>query len=265
MRVPPLSPIHPSPPIRIKYQRELDKAIDRMQRSIVSELTKGYRENQPEVMVLYGMDASPAKILQGIMRSLTRQWQSEFDALAPKLSAYFATAVKDRCDRSLMADFRRAGLTVRFKMTAAMNDAYQAIISENVALIRSIPAQHLLGIESLVTQSVTAGRDLSVLSKGLQERYGVTKRRGANLALSQNNMATAALTRVRWLEMGVTQGIWRHSAGGKVPRPSHVAFSGSKYDVETGVVLDPKDGHILPGQLVNCRCVGVAVVSGYND
>lgn len=255
-RLPPINAIRPSAPIRIKYQKRLDTLIDEMQASIVAELSATYDENEPHALILYGQDASPAAMMTGAMKRLSRQWLKRFDELAPKMATHFATAVKDRCDKLLMADLRAGGMSVRFKLTAAMNDVLQSTISESVALIKSIPQQHLLGIESIVTRSVTAGRDLGALTTELRERYGVTKRRAANIALSQNNIATAMLTRARWLELGITEGIWLHSAGGKVPRPTHVAFSGQKYDVAKGVILDPKEGVVWPGTAISCRCSG---------
>lgn len=231
-----------------------------MQASIVAELSATYAENEPHALVLYGQDASPASMMTQAMKHLSRQWLKRFDELAPKMATHFATAIKDRCDKSLVADLRAGGMSVKFKLTAAMNDVLSSTISENVALIKSIPRQHLLGVESIVTQSVTAGRDLHSLTKGLIERHGVTKRRAAAIARDQSNKATAMLTRARWLELGIDRATWLHSAGGKVPRASHVAFSGQQYDVAKGVELDAKDGPTLPGVLINCRCVGKPVL-----
>jgi uncharacterized protein with gpF-like domain len=107
---------------------------------------------------------------------------------------------------------------------------------------------------------VQAGRDLGYLSKELQDRYGITKRRAALIARDQNNKATAVITRVRQQELGVTECVWLHSHGGKHPRPSHVAADNKKYDVSKGMFLDGK--WTWPGVEVNCRCVARAVIPG---
>jgi SPP1 gp7 family putative phage head morphogenesis protein len=259
-----LSPVRPSAAIRIRYERELDAAIDAMQADIVRTITGDYRENEPEVTI-FAKDASPAMTLRRSMARLRRKWLKRFDELAPKMAAHFAKAVTVRSEASLAADLRKAGFTVRFKMTAAMNDAYQAVIGENVNLIKSIPVQHLTQVETMVMQSVQTGRDIGGLAKGLRERLGVTKRRAAVIARDQNQKATATMTRARYLEMGITKSRWLHSAGGKVPRQSHVAFSGQIYDVAKGVVLDPKEGVVWPGSAIQCRCVAVGLIPGIDE
>lgn len=260
MRLPPIQPIRPSAAVREAYDNRLQAAVDQMQHAVVRDVSASYVETSPHALVLYGQDASPAKTIETAMRRVSRDWLKRFDALGPKLAAHFAKQVKDRNDRSLAADLRRGKFTVRFTMTRAMNDAYQAVIAENVGLIRSIAERHLSSVQTLVMQSVSAGRDLGTLAKALEQQHGVTKRRAANIALTQNNTATAVLTRARWLELGITRARWHHSAGGKTPRPTHVAFSGKTYDVRTGVILEPDEGYVWPGSAIGCRCVGSPVV-----
>ncbi len=97
----------------------------------------------------------------------------------------------------------------------------------------------------------------------MEETYGVTKRRAAFIARDQNNKATAVFERTRHVEIGVTEAIWLHSAGGKVPRPEHVAFSGKKYDIRKGAYLEGK--WTWPGVEINCRCVSKPVIPGFED
>jgi SPP1 gp7 family putative phage head morphogenesis protein len=254
-----LTPTRPNEGIRVDYQRRLERQVSEMAASVTYWLTAEYRANPPEAMAA---DASPARALQAAIRKLGRRWIRKFDRLAPELAAYFATAATDRSDKALAASLRKAGFTVRFKPTAAQNDAYQATIAENVALIKSIPREYMLGVEGEVMRSVQAGRDLGTLAKALEERHGVTARRAALIARDQNNKATATMTRVRQRELGITKAIWVHSAGGKHPRPEHVAFSGSTYDIEKGAFLEGK--WTWPGVEINCRCVSRSVVPGFD-
>lgn len=254
-----LPAIRPSAAIRTEYDRRLMAEIDAMQSDVAKALERTYRRNEPEI----AQDASPARTLQAEMRRLGRKWLRRFDKLAPELAAYFATATEKRVSSALMAALKRAGFTVKFQITRAQNDVIQATIAENVSLIKSIPAQYLTGVEGLVMRSVTAGRDLQVLSEGLQTRYGVTKRRSALISLDQNNKATAALTRARHLELGIEEAIWLHSAGGKTKRRSHVANSGNRYNIREGWYDPDAKERIWPGTLVGCRCVPKAVIPGF--
>jgi uncharacterized protein with gpF-like domain len=233
--------------------------VDAMQRDVAATLERVYKRNTPEI----AEDASPARTLQATMRRLGRKWQTRFDKLAPELAAYFATATERRVSSALMASLKRAGFTVKFQMTRAQNDVIQATIAENVSLIKSIPAQYLTEVEGLTMRSVTAGRDLQVLSEGLQARFGVTKRRARLISRDQNNKATAMLSRARHLELGVEEAIWLHSAGGRQPRRSHVAHSGKRYNVREGW-YDPDAKEVCwPGTLINCRCTYKAVIPGF--
>ena len=259
-----LSPTRPNAGIEATYRRKLDRLVDEMHRSLVYWLRAGYRRNEPEAVTL-GQDAppdasdgtpivrqqSPARALTTIINRLTRQWQTRFDELAPELAEWFAKAAADRSDAALKASLRKAGFTVRFRMTRAANDAYQAVIAENVGLIKSIAAQHLTQVQGAVMRSVQAGRDLGTLATELETQYGVTKRRAALISRDQNNKATAVVTRVRQAELGIKEAVWLHSAGGKEPRPSHVKAGKERvrYNVAEGWFDPHEQKRIFPGEL----------------
>jgi uncharacterized protein with gpF-like domain len=225
-------------------------------------LRSTYRNNEPRI----AQDELPASALKAAIRKLTARWQRRFNEAAPKLADYYATAIEKRSSAALRGILKEAGFTVEFKMTPATQDIFRATVQSNVELIKSIPAQYLTQVQGSVMRSVQTGRDLGALSKDLQEHFGVTKRRAAFIARSQNNMATASMTRARQAELGITEAIWMHSGGGKHPRPTHLAAgkSKTKYDVKVGW-YDPDVGkNIFPGELPNCRCVSRAVVKGFS-
>jgi SPP1 gp7 family putative phage head morphogenesis protein len=111
---------------------------------------------------------------------------------------------------------------------------------------------------------VQTGRDLGTLSKELQEHYGVTRRRAAYIARDQNNKATAAMTRARQTELGLDEAMWRHSGGGKHPRPTHLAMNGQRYKISEGMWDSAVNRFILPGEEPNCRCVSRAIIPGFS-
>ena len=115
-------------------------------------------------------------------------------------------------------------------------------------------------------RSVQTGRDLGQLTDDLREQFGVTKRRAAFIARSQNNLATAAMTRARQVELGITEAIWMHSGGGKEPRPTHLnaGRERARFDVAKGWYDPAVKEHIWPGQLPNCRCVSRSVIAGFS-
>jgi SPP1 gp7 family putative phage head morphogenesis protein len=251
------APIYPSAGTTAAYRRKLDGELKAMQADLLRYLRPTYKENSPEIMAL---DASPARELRAFMRKFARRWQARFNALAPALAEYFATAVNDRVDGELRRMLRKAGFTVQMQLTRTQNDVLQATIGENVDLIKSVAAQHLTQIQGIVMRSVQEGRDLGTLTKALTEQYGVARRRAETIARSQNNMATASLTRTRQVDLGITKAKWLHSAGGRTPRPEHVAFSGKTYEVAKGAWLEGK--WTWPGRETNCRCVSIPIIPG---
>jgi SPP1 gp7 family putative phage head morphogenesis protein len=258
-----LRPIRASAALRVQYEKRLLALIDEMQRSILHWISASWRQNTPET-IIYASDESPVAELQIAMTKLGRRWLKRFDALADSLADYFATSVKQRCDASLQADLRKAGMSIKFRMTPAMRDAFNAVRAENVNLIRSIATQHLTQVETLVMQSVSAGRDLKTLTNQLEKSYGVTRRRASLIARDQNNKATASMRRARETAVGVTEGIWMHSGGGKEPRPEHKAFSGHRFPLAEGHDFHDGFGAVLPGQAINCRCTWRAVLPGFD-
>lgn len=254
-----LDPIHPNLGLERAFLRRLDKEIRDMSHDVAVTVGQVYAENRPTIT----QDATPAALLRAAMKRMSRKWLKRFDQLGPELAEWFAIRTTDRSDRALKELLRKAGFTVRFKATAAQKDVLQATIGEQVGLIKSLATEHLQEVEGLVMRSVQVGRDLGGLTRDLQDRFEITHRRAAIIARDQNNKATAAMTRVRQLEVNPdAEAIWRHSGGGKHPRPTHVANDGKRYSVKTGW-FDPAVGrHIWPGTEINCRCTTRFIVAG---
>lgn len=251
------SPVRANAGTRTAYQRKLERLIDEMANSVTYWLTAKYKAEAPRV----ALDASPARVMQEAMRKLSRRWLRKFDELAEDLAKWFAQEADQRSATALQASLRDAGFTVKFSPTLAQNNAMQAIVAENVALIKSIPEQYLKNVEGAVMRSVSTGRDLKSLTDYLEKQHGVTRRRAAFIARDQNQKATSALNIVRQSELGITEGIWRHSGGGKVPRPSHVKFSGEKFNLRKGAYIEGE--WIRPGEKPNCRCTWSPVIEGF--
>jgi SPP1 gp7 family putative phage head morphogenesis protein len=255
-----LNAVRPNAGLTAWYQKRLDDQVAKMQDSLTYWLEAEYRATG--LANGLAQDDSPAMAMRGSLRKLSRRWQWIFDKLADSLSKRIADRMLAHSDNALASGLKGEGLSVKFTMTRPMNDAYQAVIGEQVGLIKSIASEHLSEVEGLVMRSVQRGRDLGYLSRELQDRYGVTKRRAALIARDQNNKATSTLQAVRQRELGITEGVWKHSHAGKHPRPSHVAADGDTFELAKGMFIDDK--WIMPGEEINCRCTWQAVVPGFD-
>lgn len=253
-----LGAVHANVGIRVTYNRRLVVEIAAMAEAVKRALAKVWRTNPPEL----AEDASPAAELRDVLRKLRDEWQQRFNEFGAKAGKRFATESAEHADRSLAAQLRKVGMTVKFRMTRTANDVVQASITENVSLIRSIPERYFTQIEAIVTEGVRVGRDMHAISQGLEKQLGVTKRRAAIIARDQVNKATAAVVRVRQQEIGATEAIWLHSGGGRHPRPTHVKMSGKRYPIVKGMWDAAEKKFIWPGELINCRCVSRTIVPG---
>lgn len=259
-----LKPNWPSAGVQAAYQKKLQKLLDEMADSVEYWIDRKYKANEPATMAMD--DVLPANALKQTIAELVKRWQKKWNEAAPILAKYFAEEALKRNDANLKAILREANWTVKFRMTPGMRDVLKATIEQNVGLIKSIPEQYLKGVQGHVMRSIQAGRDMGPLAKQLQAQYGVTKKRAALIARTQNNLATGAMDRARKLELGLTKSKWRHSHAGKEPRPTHLANDGKLYDHAKGWFdPDPKvRRHIYPGELINCRCSSITVVPGFS-
>ena len=255
-----LRAVRPNAGIEVAYRRKLYDLIEAMHKSAMYWVEAAYKAHTPRI----AMDATPANELRDAIRKLVRQWEYNFDEGAEALAKYFATDVSERSDAALLAALRKAGFAVKFQMTREMRDILAATVNQNVALIRSIPAQYLTQVEGMVMRSVQTGRDLGQLASDLEEQLGVTRRRAALIARDQNNKASAAFTRARQIELGIEKAVWMHSHAGKKPRPTHVKMNGQEFDVKKGMWDKDEGEWILPGQLINCRCVSRPIIVGFS-
>lgn len=231
-----------------------------MNDSVTYWLEAAYKANEPVI----AQDALPAAELNAAMKKLARRWKRNFSRAAEQLADWFAQDVSERSDHALRKILRDGGFSVEFKMTKAMQDIFRSTVNANVSLIKSIPEKYLSEVEGMVMRSVQTGRDLATLTQGLQKQFGVTYRRAALISRDQNNKATSAFQRVRQKELGIRKAIWIHSYAGKEPRPTHVKMNGKEYDIEKGMWDPAVKKFILPGELINCRCVARSVVPGFS-
>jgi SPP1 gp7 family putative phage head morphogenesis protein len=212
------------------------------------------------------MDAKrlePSELLRRALERWGGLWVRKLDRLSLDLATSFASKAFRATESAMKQSFKKAGFTVAFKPTKGSKQAFAAVLQENVGLIKSIPQQYLKDVESQVWQAVMRGSDLRTLTDNIQQKYGVAHRRAAFIARDQNAKAKATIENTRRLELGIEEAVWMHSAAGKEPRPTHVAMDGKTYKLKEGMYDSAEGEYILPGQLINCRCVSKAVIEGF--
>jgi hypothetical protein len=251
--------------IEADYATRLQKLVEEMSTSLIYWLQAQWRKNPPATLAA---DEAPGTALRRRFEELGSRWESRFDAASVELARYFANKALRNADTMMAKILADAGITVKFRLSAAAADVARATVAQNVQLIRSIGQQHLNDVQGIIMRSVQMGGKVSDAVREMEERYSLTRKRAALIARDQNHKALAAITRVRQQELGIRRARWVHSTAGKVPRPSHVAFSrgqlgGPFYDVDRGWFDPDEQQWIYPGQLINCRCISAPVIEGF--
>ncbi len=260
--------IHANTGTEAWYRAELDDAVTAMQADISRHVLAAYGSLEPtefahDADMAADAPSNPSLLLRAALRKWGGMWVSKFDKLSLDLSQRFAKKAFGVTQTQMRAALKDAGFTVKFDPTPGSRAAYQAVIAEQVNLIKSIPAEYLKAVESKVWGSVMKGADMHALSVDLRKTYGITRDRAALIARDQNNKAKAIIEKTRRQELGITHAIWQHSAGGKVPRATHVAMSGKAYVIAQGMYDSDEGAYVLPGELINCRCTSRAIVPAF--
>ncbi|RYY79941.1 MAG: phage head morphogenesis protein [Moraxellaceae bacterium] len=244
--------------VEVAYRKALRHLLAEMHSDVLAEVVVLYGQHRPGI----AQDANLPVMLQRLFQRLTSSWYRRLNDLGPQVARIFAKGATQHTERAMMQALKKVGFTVSFNMTERSEQAYQAVIGANVGLISNLGVDYFQGVQQAVWQSVQSGHDMGTLSKTLQERFEMSRRRADLIARDQNSKAKAAIEKERRLELGMTRAIWQHSHAGRNPRISHVHADGKEYDIEQGMYIDGK--WIQPGEEINCKCTSRALIPGFN-
>lgn len=246
----------------IWYRSELLKLIRAMNKDVRQSMIDIFESNSvasPETgAVLVAVDANPVTLVKAAVAAMSRKWISLFTNLGGNISDRMVENATQSTEAQIKSAFRREDMTIQMQMTPAMIERQEAIIAENVSLIRSIPEKYFTEIEGMVYRAVSRGGDRKALVDELMakfsEREGITRRRAEFIARDQVRKATSALSSVRQQAAGITHGEWIHSGGQAKPRHSHVKAGAEHrvFELSKGCYLDGM--WVMPAELPNCSC-----------
>lgn len=146
---------------------------------------------------------------------------------------------------------------VRLDMLLGAGDVgrtLQAVLADNVSLIRSLNDQMRNGISGAVFRGLTNRTPARDVAREIRKQTGIGKRRAELIAADQLQKLTGRLDQQRQEQLGLTSFEWAHS--GKLhPREWHKERNGKvfRWDSEVGKT-DP------PGFAIRCGCRARAVV-----
>lgn len=130
----------------------------------------------------------------------------------------------------------------------------QAVLADNVSLIRSLNDQMRNGISGAVFRGLTNRTPARDVAREIRKQGDIGKRRAELIASDQLQKLTGRLDQQRQEQLGLTSFEWAHS-GKKHPREEHVARNGKVYRWDSPVGKDDP-----PGFAIRCGCRSRAVV-----
>lgn len=241
------------------YQKQLLAEIREMNDEVRREIVNAIRDNPLAQDANLAMDANPVEMIRKMLDVLSGKWVRDFINKAKSWSDEMIDKTQTAVDRGLLAAARRESMTINMQWTDAMLEKREAIIAENVSLIRSIPEKYFTEVEGMVYRAVARGGDRKMLADEIErnfgKRHGITRRRAEFIARDQTRKATSALSAARQQAAGIVEAEWVHSGGGNKPRHSHVKAGRERkrFKLSEGCLIDGE--YIMPGQLPNCGCV----------
>ncbi|OWK42184.1 phage minor head protein [Fimbriiglobus ruber] len=250
-------PLNPSAAIEARYYTTLRVLIDRMIADTDHELKKLFKTEHAEEY--FAQDASVSSQARILTNALIKKYTDLFASLSKPTAERFADESDQSSDIAVKSSIRHLSdqltLSTKTITSGPLNDILNATITENVALIKSIPAQYLSGVQQAVMRSITTGNGMADLVPYLQKQKGITLRRARMISTDQTRKAFNSLSKARMEKIGVTSYIWRHTAGSRHPRKQHIEMSGNVYRYDDPPVIDDRTGERgIPGQAINCAC-----------
>lgn len=130
----------------------------------------------------------------------------------------------------------------------------EAVLADNVSLIRSLDDQMRNGISGAVFRGLTNRTPAREVAREIRKVANIGSTRAQLIAADQLQKLTARLDQERQEQVGATKFRWLHSEK-KFPRPEHVARNGKIYEWAKGVGKDDP-----PGRAIRCGCRAQPVI-----
>lgn len=249
--------LNPSAAVEQRYHTALRVLIERMVAETELELKKLFKTEPAQEY--FGQDASISSQARVLTNALIKKYTDQFARIARPTAERFAEESDKSSDVAVKSSIRQMSgevtLSTRTITSGPLNDVLSATVTENVALIRSIPSQYLGGVQQAVMRSITTGNGMQDLVPYLQKHKGITLRRARMIAQDQTKKAFSSLSKARMQKIGVEEYVWRHTAGSRHPRKLHIEMDGNTYRYDDPPVIDERTGERgIPGQAINCAC-----------
>ena len=246
------------------YRKKLNSITKTFTKVCISRLINLYKRDKNQVSFAQDED-----ITFGfeVIVDFEKQYTGIYEKFAEKTVRTFVNKSDSNADYTLRKSLEKMNsdqIKIKKNIKSKELDAtIEAIVSENMSLIKSIPEEFFKKLTTAMTQAVQNGESLTQFKKQLMKIKGMTERRASMIAQDQSNKAFNAIARRKAQACGVKQFEWIHTGIAKNPRPYHKNVLNHKiFDFDEPPIIDPNTKiRGYPAQLINCRCMMRPVVS----
>lgn len=232
-----------------EYQKKLDKLVDAMSKSVMYWVLADYSGRTTRQMAL-------------AIRKRIKQWDKIFGKDAEKISEWFVRSMKKHTETGMRTSFANAGLKLK---KGVPQNIQLGVELENKSLIKSIPEKYFSGVEVVALMALLYNWNKSDLTKELEKRYNITKRRVKTIASDQTHKTNELMKRSICTANGVKYGVWQYTYLSKKPRENHIEMDGTIFDIEKGCPEVGTGEYIFPSERINCSCNFVPVIEEIGD
>ena len=254
------TPINNNIAISKRYEKALQKLIDNMRNSTEKELNYLFNRKTAKT---YVNDAKKEKNISTKAKLALAALFLKFQLMFRKKSKTLVQAMLEDVEKYASGAVRRSlkELTGESFNTSTISKLekvkLQAITTENVSLIKSIPPQYFTQVTGDVMRAISTG-NIDGLTESIVKHGKVSEKRAKMIALDQTNRAIQTISRQKMIDKGISKFQWIYTFRSKEPRPSHVKMNGNVYRLDSPPIINadsggaPKRGY--PGDLINCKC-----------
>lgn len=196
--------------------------------------------------------------ISAVIEAVRRRWLVEFPV---GRATDDITTIAGRVDRFTTRRTARAVARVApvdvsniVANAGVIRPMHKAWSLSTVRLIVGLESRHFADVERLIAAAVTEGKSTRTVTKVLQTRLQVSRRRANLIARNEIGNLNADITRSRMKDLGIRRFRWVTSADERV-RPLHEEIDGQIFDYPNG---HPTEG--IPGQPINCRCTAEPIL-----
>jgi SPP1 gp7 family putative phage head morphogenesis protein len=190
------------------------------------------------------------RINEAMNQVVEAYWRGTGDQELQQLAERMARSTSE-FQRTQLGRQIQAGLGIELDRLIAFEpdlaERIQGFVSENVALIKSLPDRYFQEIERTVIAAIREGKRNEEVAADMEERYSIASSRATLIARDQIGKFYGELQQARQTQLGIDRYIWRTVRDNRV-RPDHEEREGEIFAWDD----PPEDGH--PGEPIQCRC-----------